>query len=77
MSAKEAQSIARRRELLELEAGIQRATLAATFAQWEEKRSLVWLMGAGRLAARALATPRVRWLVLAALLRRLRRKRKS
>ena len=76
MSDKQAQAIARRRELLELEAHLQRVTLAATLAEWEDRRSLVWLAGAGRLAARVLATPRIRWFVLAALLRRLRRKRK-
>jgi hypothetical protein len=75
VSDKRAQAIARRRELLELEAHLQRVTLAATLAEWEERRSLAWVAGAGRLAARVLATPRVRWFVLAALLRRLKRKR--
>jgi hypothetical protein len=76
VSDREAQAIARRRELLELEAHLQRVTLAATLAEWEDRRSLAWLTGAGRIAMRVLATPRVRWFVLAALLRALRRKRK-
>jgi hypothetical protein len=76
VSAKDAQTIARRRELLELEAQLQRVTLAATLAEWEDRRSLAWLAGAGRIGLRLLATPRVRWFVLAAVLRRLRRKRK-
>jgi hypothetical protein len=76
VSDKEAQTIARRRQLLELEAHLQRVTLAATLAEWQDRRSLVWLAGAGRLAVRALATPRIRWFLLAALMRRLRAKRK-
>ena len=75
MSDRQAQAIARRLQLLELEAQLQRATLAATLAEWEDRRSLVWLTGAGRIVLRVLATPRVRWMLLAAILRRLRRKR--
>jgi hypothetical protein len=70
----EAQRIARRQELLELEAEVQRATLAATLAQWEQNRLFNVLSGAGRIALQALAAPRVRWLLLAALLRKLQRK---
>ena len=72
MSADRARYIARRRELLELEAEVQRAALAATFARLEQRRALSWAAGAGRAALRVLAMPRVRWLLLAALLRRLR-----
>ena len=75
MSDRQAQAIERRLQLLELEAQLQRATLAATFAEWQDRRSLVWLTGAGRIALRMFATPRVRWLVLTTILRRLRRKR--
>ena len=75
MSDRQAQAIERRLQLLELEAQLQRATLAATLAEWEDRRSLVWLTGASRIAMRVLATPRVRWLVLGAILRRFRRKR--
>jgi hypothetical protein len=70
----QAQRIARLQELLELEAEVQRATLAATFAQWEHNRLITLVGGAGRMAVRALAAPRVRWLLLAALLRKLERK---
>jgi len=65
-----AQYIERRLQLLELEAELQRATLAATIAQWEQKRLLNWASGAGRIALRALSSPRIRWLLLAALWRR-------
>ena len=72
MSADRARYIARRRELLELEAEVQRAALAATFARLEQRRALSWATGAGRTVMRVLAMPRVRWLLLAAVLRRLR-----
>jgi hypothetical protein len=72
VSADRARHIARRRELLELEAEVQRAALAATFARLEQRRALSWAAGAGRTALRLLAMPRVRWLLLAAVLRRFR-----
>ena len=75
MSASRARYIARRQELLELEAEVQRATLAATFARWEQRRALGWAAGAGRTLFKVLANPRVRWVLLAALLRGLKRKR--
>ena len=68
------QRIARHQELLELEAEVQRATLAATLEHWEQNRLFTVLDGAGRIAVRALAAPRVRWLLAAAVLRRLGRK---
>jgi hypothetical protein len=72
VSAKRAQEVARRLELLELEAELQRLTLAATIAQYENMRLLSWATGAGRLVARVLAAaPRVRWLLLATLWRKL------
>jgi hypothetical protein len=71
------QYIARRQELLELEAEVQRATLAATFARWEQRRALGWAAGAGRTLFRVLANPRVRWVLLATVLRGLKRKKKS
>ena len=72
MSAERARRIERRRELLELEAEVQRAALAATFARLEQRRALSWAAGAGRTVLRLLTMPRVRWLLLAAVLRRLR-----
>ena len=77
MNAERARHIARRQELLELEADVQRAALAATFARLEQRRALAWATGAGRGALRVLAMPRVRWLLLAALLRRLRSRRRA
>ena len=75
MSASRARYLARRQELLELEAEVQRAALAATFARWEQRRALGWAAGAGRTLFKVLATPRVRWVLLAALLRGLKRKK--
>jgi hypothetical protein len=77
VSASRARYIERRQELLELEAEVQRAALAATFARWERRRALGWAAGAGRTLFRVLANPRIRWVVLAALLRGFKRARKS
>jgi len=77
VSATRAQYIARRQELLELEAEVQRAALAATFARWEQRRALGWAAGVGRTLFRVLANPRVRWVLLATVLRGLKRKKKS
>lgn len=73
MSANRARQIARRWELLELEAEVQRAALAATFARFEQRRALSWATGAGRAALRVLSMPRVRWLLVAAVVRGVRR----
>jgi hypothetical protein len=77
VSARRARRIARRQELLELEAEVQRAALAATLARLEQRRALSWAAGAGRTVLRVLAMPRVRWLLLAAIVRRLRRARRE
>jgi len=74
VSASRARHIARRQELLELEAEVQRAALAATFARLEQRRAISWAAAAGRTLLRVLTMPRVRWLLVAAVLRRLRRK---
>jgi hypothetical protein len=73
-SRQRAAELARRRELLELQAHVQRVTLAATLAEWEKKRALEWLGQLARLGVKVFSTPRMRWLMLAAVLRRLRRK---
>ena len=73
-SRQHAAELARRRELLELQAHVQRVTLAATLAEWEKKRSLEGLGQLARLGVKVLSTPRMRWLMLATVLRRLRRK---
>jgi len=75
VSATRAQYLARRRDLLELEADVQRAALAATLARWERRRALGWATGTGRVLFRLLANPRIRWLVLAAVVRGLKRKK--
>lgn len=74
MSSRRARALERRQALLELEAEVQRATLAATFARWEQRKLAGWAAEGGRLALRALSSPRVRWLALAAALRAVKRK---
>jgi hypothetical protein len=74
VSARRTRYLARRQELLELEAEVQRAALAATFARWENRRILGWAAEAGRTLFHALAHPRLRWLLLAAAARALKRK---
>jgi hypothetical protein len=64
----------RRLRLLETEAGVQRAALAATFASLEKRRALEWGGKAATWAYRLLATPQVRWLLAANVLSRLKRK---
>jgi hypothetical protein len=63
-----------RLRLLEAEAGVQRAGLAATLASLEKRRALAWGGKAATLGFRLLATPRVRWLIAANVLARLKRK---
>jgi hypothetical protein len=66
--------IARRLQVLEMEAAVQRVTLAATFAEWEERRTLSWVFGAAKLAGGVLATPAVKWVATALLMRFVRRR---
>jgi len=76
VSAQRDRHLARRLELLELEAEVQRLALAATLDEFEqlgERHPLAWLTGTGYKVLRAIvATPRLRWLLLAAVARRLR-----
>jgi hypothetical protein len=74
VSAARARYLARRQELLELEAEMQRTALAATLARWEQRRALGWAAGAGRTLFHILANRRIGWLVLAAVLRGLKSK---
>jgi len=74
VSADRARQLARRWELLELQAQVQRATLAATLAQWEQKSVLTWITGAARMAVQVLSMPRLRWLLVAELMRRFKRR---
>jgi hypothetical protein len=64
-----------RLQLLEMEAAVQRASIAAAVASVTERRSLVWGATAARLGMRLLAVPRVRWLILGSVLAKLRRRR--
>jgi uncharacterized coiled-coil protein SlyX len=64
-----------RLQLLEMEAAMQRASIAAAAASLRERRSLVWGATAARLGMRLLAVPRVRWLIFGSVLAKLRRRR--
>ncbi len=68
--------IAQRQQVLEMEAAIQRATLAATFAQWEQRSTLNWIVGAAKVAGGMLAGPTGKWLLTAVLMRLIRGKRR-
>jgi hypothetical protein len=76
MSLRTAQRLATERlQLLEMEAGLQRAALAATFASLEKRRALAWGGKVATWGFRLLATRNVRWLIAANVLSRLRRRR--
>lgn len=68
-------AIDERLQLLEMEAAVQRASLAASMSALSERRTLVWGAAAARLGLRLLAVPRVRWLIFGSVLAKLRRKR--
>jgi hypothetical protein len=75
MSWREAERIAEERlQLLEAEAGLQRAALAATFADLEKRHALQWGGKVAEWGFRALATPRGRWVTAANLVSRLKRR---
>lgn len=65
--------IARRLQMLEMEAAVQRTTLAATFAQWEQQRTLNFVVGAAKIAGGLLVGPTAKWLLTALLMRVIRR----
>jgi hypothetical protein len=65
--------IAQRLQVLEMEAAVQRTTLAATFAQWEQRRTLNFVVGAAKIAGGLLAGPTAKWLLTALLMRVIRR----
>jgi hypothetical protein len=67
--------ITQRLQVLEMEAAVQRATLAATFAQWEQRRALNFVVGAAKIAGGILAGPSARWLLTALLMRVIRGRR--
>jgi hypothetical protein len=62
--------IERRLQVLEREAAVQRTTLTATLSQWEQRRTLGWVMDAAKMAGGAITGPTGR-LVLGTLLKRL------
>ena len=68
--------IAQRLAVLEMEAAVQRTTLAATFAQWEQRSTLNWVAGAAKMAGGVLAGPTGKWLLTAVLMRLLRGRRR-
>jgi hypothetical protein len=75
-SREKARLLEERGRLLEIEAQLQRAALAATFAKWQERRLLAVGSTIATWGWRLLSTPRVRWLVAAGLLSKLRGRRK-
>jgi len=75
MSWREAERHAEERlKLLEIEAALQRAALSATFASWEKRRALAWGGKVAEWGFKALSTPRVRWLIAANVVSRLKRR---
>jgi hypothetical protein len=76
MSLRQAEQLAEERlRLLELEASLQRAELAATFEKWEKRKVLAWGARLAGWGFRLFAQPRIRWFVATTLLSRLRRRR--
>jgi hypothetical protein len=63
-----------RLRLLQAEAGIQRAELAATLASLEKRPALAWGGKVATWGLRLISTRRVRWLIAANVLSRLSRK---
>jgi hypothetical protein len=77
VNARRVEEIARRQELLEIEAEVQRLTLAATLSHYEHMRVLSWASSAARIALRVFAAaPRMRLLLLMTLWRRFGRRRR-
>jgi hypothetical protein len=68
--------VAQRLRMLEIEAALQRAQLAATFGQWQRRGAMAWMataaVTAAKMAGGMLATPTARWVLTALLMRLLR-----
>jgi hypothetical protein len=64
--------IEQRLKVLEVEAAMQRTTLAATFSQWHQPRTLTWAVEAAKFAGGMLKTPTARWVLTALLMRLIR-----
>jgi hypothetical protein len=67
--------IARRLQVLEMQAAVQRAQLAASFRQWQRRGALSWVMTAAKMAGGVLATPTARWVLTALVMRLIRGRR--
>ena len=67
-----ARALEERSRLLEMEADLQRAALAASFAQLQERRLLAVGSTLVTWGWRLFSVPKVRWLVAATVLNRLR-----
>jgi hypothetical protein len=65
-----------RERLLAMEADLQRATLVATLRKWEQHKLLTIGSTLASWGWRLLAVPKVRWLVAASVLSRLRGRRR-
>jgi len=75
MSFRETERLAEERlKLLEMEASLQRAALAATFATWQKRRTLEWGGKVATWGFRLLATPKIRWLIATGIMSKLRRR---
>jgi hypothetical protein len=76
MSWREAERLAvERMRLLEVEAALQRVSLAATFEKWEKRKALVWGSALAKWGFRLVAQPRVGWLLATTIISSLKRKR--
>ena len=64
--------IGQRLQVLEMEAAVQRTTLAATLGQWQQRRTLTWVMDAAKMAGGVLAGPTAKYLLTALLMRLIR-----
>jgi hypothetical protein len=67
--------IAQRLQVLEMEAAVQRTTLAATFRQWQQRSTMDWVIQAAKVAGGVLATPTAKWLMTVLLMRLMRGRR--
>jgi hypothetical protein len=64
--------IEQRLQVLEMEAAVQRTTLAATLGQWQQRRTLTWVIDAAKMAGNVLAGPTARYVITALVMRLLR-----
>jgi hypothetical protein len=64
--------IAQRLKVLEMEAAMERAALAATLDEWQQRRTMTWVMEAAKMAGGVLKTPTARWVLTALLMRIIR-----